>query len=131
MSEQRTPQRQHPIAPTRVFAPVGLQVRTRHEARRFTIALQGDLDLATVAKLRDAIAEACDTDCAEVVLDLTGLTFVDSSGLHAILELHAAASDEDRRLTVVPGPGRVQRALEVAGLGRLLPLADERSHLPG
>ncbi len=124
--QQRERHPTHPRSPSDMAPPADLDVRTADDATRFTITLEGDLDLATVAKLRDAIAEACTSKRPEVTLDLTGLAFLDSSGIHAILELHAAATDEGRQLTVIPGPGRVQRALEVAGLSGLLPLAPAR-----
>lgn len=117
---------QHPRDPRGAVPPANLDVRTTCDAARFTITLEGDLDLATVAKLRDAIADACASPCSDVALDLTRLTFLDSSGIHAILELHAAVNDDGRLLTITPGPGRVQRALEVAGLAGLLPLSRAR-----
>jgi anti-anti-sigma factor len=76
----------------------------------------GDLDLAAIPVFAAACSDA-DTG-APVALDLRGLEFIDSSGLHAIVELHAAIRT---RLAIIPGPPRVHRVFELTGLAALLP----------
>jgi anti-anti-sigma factor len=60
-----------------------------------------------------------------VVLDLSQLTFIDSSAIHVILGLQKRCAQQNVRLVIAPGPRAVQRPFEVLGLTRALPfLAD-------
>jgi anti-anti-sigma factor len=56
-----------------------------------------------------------------VVLDLSQLTFIDSSAIHVILELQKRCAQQNVRLVIAPGPRAVQRPFEVLGLTRALP----------
>jgi anti-anti-sigma factor len=76
-------------------------------------AVAGDVDLASVERLRAALAAAVADDSA--VLDLSGVAYMDSVGVHLLFELARAAEDAGRRLTVVvPGDAPIARLLEVA-----------------
>jgi anti-anti-sigma factor len=89
-------------------------------ADALVLMLHGDLDLASVATFEQAAAEALATGCELLVIDLRELGFVDSSGLRAFLRLQARIGD-GVRLEFVPGPHRVQRVFELAGLTTVLP----------
>lgn len=78
------------------------------------VTLTGELDLATVPQLADALADAPD-GAAVVALDLSELTFMDSSGLHEILAARARLAEADCHLVLVPGCRQVQRIFEIAG----------------
>jgi anti-sigma B factor antagonist len=52
-----------------------------------TVHLAGELDVFTVAQLRDAVHQACDDPPPRLVIDLTDLTFIDIRGLHNVVEL--------------------------------------------
>jgi anti-sigma B factor antagonist len=87
---------------------------------RHTLTLVGELDLSSAVKLEAAITRLCTNGAKEIVLDLHGLSFVDSTGLRVILtsrqlcESHAC----DFSLTRVQVP--VQRLFEQTGLGERL-----------
>jgi anti-sigma B factor antagonist len=80
----------------------------------------GELDLATAPILAAPLTELSGNGHGKVVLDLAGLTFVDSSGMRAIVEARDLAARNRVELEVLPGPRNVQRAFEVAGLEQLL-----------
>jgi anti-anti-sigma factor len=90
--------------------------------RSVTVRLAGELDLATVeafsAKSHDLLAEGFE----HLVLDLRGLTFMDSSGLRAVLQLHHEAGTS-ARLEIIDGPDHVQRLFTITGLRRFLQFA--------
>jgi anti-anti-sigma factor len=56
-----------------------------------------------------------------VVLDLSRLSFIDSTGVHAVTELHKRAEQQRARVVIVPGPRAVQRIFELVGLTEVLP----------
>jgi anti-sigma B factor antagonist len=77
------------------------------------LSLRGELDLSTVPKVEQALRQLETDGTPVVILDLRGLTFLDSSGLRLILDADTRARRDDRRLLVVPGPPEVQRVFQV------------------
>jgi anti-sigma B factor antagonist len=82
----------------------------------------GEVDLATVDDVRRKIDESVAAGCERVVLDLGGVTFMDSNGLH--LALDADARDGGWQLLIIDGPRPVKRIFEVTGLRYRLPFVD-------
>ena len=85
---------------------------TRRQDGSITLALSGELDLSTLDQLETAVDGGLD-GAATVVLDLRELTFLDSSGLRAMLALQAGQREKGGRLVLVRGPRRVHRVLEL------------------
>jgi anti-sigma B factor antagonist len=85
------------------------------ERERVRVAPVGELDLATAPELRATIDELLGAGFDDVVVDLAGVTFLDSSGLHVLLALHAAAELGGYRFRLRPGPPGVQRIFELTG----------------
>jgi len=82
----------------------------------------GELDLATVEELDRAIDEAGPTPL--LVLDLTGLEFLDTSGLRFLLKMQADLAAADSELKLARGSQEVDRLLTVSGFADRLPLED-------
>jgi anti-sigma B factor antagonist len=82
------------------------------------MTLRGELDLATAAQLEHALAEAG----GDVVLDLRGLTFMDSTGVRLLLEAAEARGAELR--IIAPQDGDVRVTIEETGIAPLLPLVE-------
>ena len=80
------------------------------------ITLEGELDLATSPQVEAVLREPCDHGVARRVLDLSGLTFMDSSGLRVVLVADAAGRRDGPALVVVKGPPSVQRVFEITGV---------------
>jgi len=64
------------------------------------------------------------TDARSIILDLSGLTFIDSSGVRLMLKAHARSRADSDRLTLLRGSAGVQRVLDLTGVSDLLPFAD-------
>ena len=92
-------------------------VATAREGPKTVVAFRGELDAATCAQLDSEFAAALDSDCEEIVLDLSELAFLDSSGLRSILRARTHARDAGKRFELVRPGGMAQRALDVSGLG--------------
>jgi anti-sigma B factor antagonist len=88
------------------------------------IVLIGEADLLGAPKIEAALQGACAGEPGLVVVDLKRLTFIDSSGLHALLAGHELCCARGRELRVVPGPENVQRLFELTGMDRALPFID-------
>ncbi|MEA2157106.1 MAG: anti-sigma factor antagonist [Solirubrobacteraceae bacterium] len=88
------------------------------------IALNGELDLATAGALERELLRVEATDAASIVLDLSGLTFMDSTGIRVMLSADARSRADSERLALLRGPFAVQRVFELTGVVDLLPFAD-------
>ena len=75
----------------------------------------GELDLGTVEQFRQALSEA-ESERTDLVIDLRGLTFIDSTGLHELIQARQRREQQGRRLALVRGEAPVQRILTVAKL---------------
>ena len=87
-----------------------------------TIALSGEIDHHAardmMAQLDEAIAERLP---ARLVLDLSGVTFMDSSGIAVLLRARRQMSHTGGAVTVTAIPDQARRVLDAAGVGRLIP----------
>ena len=83
------------------------------------VALTGECDLAARDALTSALASAI-ADAETVIVDLTGLRFLDSSGVHCLITGHHTAQRRGRRRYVVNGHGAVAQLLDLTGVGELL-----------
>ena len=87
-----------------------------------TIALAGELDLNNAGTVQDELDRVETEDALTIVVDLSQLTFIDSSGVQLVLAAHARAA-EGGRLALLRGPASVQRVFEICGVAELLPFA--------
>jgi anti-sigma B factor antagonist len=81
-----------------------------------TIALSGECDLVQQERLRTAIREVLAARPECVVLDLSNLSFIDSTGIQVVIELSRAVARDGLHLVVFPGARQVQRMFELCGL---------------
>lgn len=93
-----------------------------NELRRGLVVLSliGELDIATAGEVEREIALIEQRAHAVLVLDLSALEFIDSSGLRAIMRALHGAREAGRRLVVLPGPEAVQRVFRITMLDRRL-----------
>jgi anti-anti-sigma factor len=105
--------------PTAVQQP--LNVRTAHRQGVYVVAPYGELDLATAPEVQRELERAERSDAAEIVLDLGGLTFIDSTGIRMVLHADARSRMDGNRLRLLPGRDRVHHVFELCGLVDRLP----------
>lgn len=86
-----------------------LLIDVSSEGARVVLRLDGELDLASVPTLEHAVEGAPLDDAAELVLDLRGLEFIDSTGLRAILLQDKRSTERGQTFALVRGPEQVQR----------------------
>jgi anti-sigma B factor antagonist len=86
------------------------------------VAVSGELDLDTMAELNEALAVG--NGFATTVVDLRGVTFIDSSGVSGILAAVRRARDVGERMVCVPGPQPIQRVFQLTGVDTVLEWVD-------
>lgn len=84
------------------------------------VVVSGDLDLHTSERLRQAIDEATAVGADTVLLDLSGVSFVDSTALGVLVQRTKRLEGRGRTLAVVTNDPRTRRVFEVTGLDRVL-----------
>src|SRR6266536_2790941 len=106
--------------------PSGLSISVEHpDDTTAIIAPAGELDIANHGALLEVIAQVTRAELAMLVLDLRGLTFMDSSGLRVLIDTWNELKLGDRRLSIVVEPtGLVRRVLEVSGCDTILPVVE-------
>ncbi len=87
-----------------------------------TVAPRGALDLATSRGLQVRMAELAGENGQEAILDLSGVSFIDSIGLGVVLKAASRFHRQGKRLLIVAPPGPVGRILELAGVSDRLPV---------
>ena len=84
----------------------------------------GEVDLATVGRLREHMYASLESAAEVVVLDLRATTFLDSTGLRLTAEVADRAARSGIEFAIIAGPPAVQRTFEIAGLCARLPFVD-------
>lgn len=104
-----------------------LEVQTQDADGRVTVALRGELDLSTVGKVQDELRRVEASSPSLVVLDLSKLTFLDSTGLRCLVTADERAREQGRRVVLVRGPDPVQRVFSITRLEERLEMVDDAS----
>ena len=102
-----------------------LEVRTDDRNGLVHVALVGELDLSTVAKVQEELRRVEATSPPTLVMDLSKLTFLDSTGLRCIITADERAREEGRRVVIVRGPDPVQRVFAITRLEERLEMVDD------
>jgi anti-anti-sigma factor len=109
----------------RVQGERGLEVVRQVAGTRTTLVLDGDLDVRSAPLVQQAVAAAMREGASEVVLDLHDVSFVDSSGLGALIACHKRTGRESCRLVLRSPSHRVARLLAVTTLDRVLTIESD------
>jgi anti-sigma B factor antagonist len=104
----------------------GLEIEVDWRPGEVTFAVAGEWDLVARARFSALVDDALSWRPAHLVLDLSRLTFIDSSGVEAAVEMHQRAREHDAQLAIVPGPPAVQRPFEICRLTDALPFTSPR-----
>jgi anti-sigma B factor antagonist len=105
--------RHSPQAPDASF-----HVSVTHRDARVLLLLDGEVDISARGRLQAAFADA-QKSATEVVVDVSGVTFMDSTGINALVRARKSAPD-GARLQVVGASGQVRRVLETTGVADLV-----------
>jgi anti-sigma B factor antagonist len=95
---------------------LSVDIKTEHNGDAIIYRLHGSLDLATSPSVRAALLEAADEGKHEIIVDLSELEFLDSTGLGALIGAHRRALEHDGRVRLVVCEGMISRLLTITGL---------------
>jgi anti-sigma B factor antagonist len=90
------------------------------ETGTFVIAVEGEADMATAVKFNECFFSAARSGVRRVIADLTAVSFIDTTMLNALVVGHRRMIRDRGRFAVVCDGPRVERILEITGLGHIL-----------
>jgi anti-sigma B factor antagonist len=109
---------------------VSFAARVEPQGSVMLVAFEGELDMATEAPAREALAVAEATSPGVLVVDLRDLAFMDSTGLKLVLEAELRSRAGGWGFAVVRGDGMVRRLLRVTRLEDRFPVVDDPGQVP-
>jgi anti-anti-sigma factor len=104
-----------------------LDIASEERAGRVHMSLRGELDLSTAGKVDDELERIESSAPRLLVIDLSKLTFLDSTGLRCLVTADQRARDADRRVVLVCGPDPVQRVFAITRLEERLEMVDDEA----
>ncbi len=105
-----------------------LNYETEQRDDTATVRIQGDLDMGGMLRLEQELTRLIERDrVRDLTLDLSDVTFIDSTGLGLIINTDQSARQEGFALHLVPGPREVHRVFEMVGLADVLPFTGSAS----
>jgi anti-sigma B factor antagonist len=93
---------------------------TAPDAHHCELSVIGELDIASTSRFRSALGELMGIGQRDVVVDLSGTEFLDSSGIAVLLWAHHRLEAAGGHLTVLNAAGGVARTLELTGAAKIL-----------
>jgi anti-sigma B factor antagonist len=104
------------------------EVRIEREDQTVVAVLTGEVDMSNAASVRQQIAESVTPDDDTLLVDLSQLSFIDSAGLHALIELGTVLDERRQQLLLcVPHGSTTARAIEIVGLPRAVSVYSDRA----
>jgi anti-sigma B factor antagonist len=104
--------------------PELLSIRRSEEGRGVVLALEGELDAITAPSLAEQLDALAAEACPLLLLELSGLTFVDSAGVSVLVKAKHEAEANGRRLTLRSPTEQVRQVFSVVGLADWLSYDD-------
>lgn len=98
---------------------LSIDLKTENAGGTLVLKLRGSLDLATSPTVRAALTEATEKGHQDLIVDLTQLEFLDSTGLGALIGAHRRAAENGGSLRLIVADGPIARLLNITGLIRI------------
>lgn len=105
-------------------SPGRLEISSAVESGTASIALHGELDLASAPQLEERLRSIEEQRPRRVVVDLGGLAFIDSTGLRLLLQANARSGERECEFVLRPGDESVQRVFHLTGALEVLRFED-------
>lgn len=100
---------------------MGLTINSRELSNGWvSLAVEGEVDLATVEDLQAAIDAVLADSGDHLVVDLTSSTFMDSTGLKALVMSHRKFDDAGRAFAIAVDGGPISRLIDLSGVDKTI-----------
>jgi len=99
-----------------------LQIAVRRNDEYAIVDLSGELDAYTSARFREVMIELIEDGRAKLIVSLTNVEYIDSSGLGALVGGLKRASERNGRIVIICHEPQVRKVFEITGLEKVFPL---------
>jgi anti-sigma B factor antagonist len=99
-----------------------LDVSTEHSGGSCALALTGEVDVYTSPRLKQELGDLVDAGCMDIVIDLNGLTFIDSSGLGVLVSALRRIKERGGTMRLVCTKEAILKIFRITGLDKVFPL---------
>jgi anti-sigma B factor antagonist len=103
---------------------VDLSLSTRAERGRTVVEVTGEIDVYTAPKLRERLAELVDSGRHDIVVDMQGVEFLDSTGLGVLVGGLKRVKQHDGSMNLVCTQERILKIFRITGLTKVFPIHD-------
>lgn len=94
--------------------------REQYSSQGCVVVVRGQIDLCSAAAFRAALAQAVDDGMTELIVDLSGVEFIDSTGLGVLVGLSKRVRQLDGSISIVSPDETIRRVFELGGLTALV-----------
>ena len=101
-----------------------LSLSTRAERGRTVVEVTGEIDVYTAPKLREQLAELVDSGRHDIVVDMQGVEFLDSTGLGVLVGGLKRVKQHDGSMNLVCTQERILKIFRITGLTKVFPIHD-------
>lgn len=109
-----------------MIKPSLFEIQTEWDGEAVRIATKGELDLATSPQLEQEMRAILARGAQQVTIDLSGLTFVDSSGLRVLIMLHERSKEDGWALALLAPSEQARAVFRISGAEEHLPFVDRQ-----
>jgi anti-anti-sigma factor len=108
-----------------MVTPTPFEIKILREGVAARLIVVGEIDLRTCNEIVDAAERLAADGCTELNIDLREVSFMDSSGLRALIAIHKQCAEAGRQLTIVPATEPVMTVFRLTGADTRLPFIDD------
>lgn len=100
------------------------QLRTYEDDGAQIVEISGEVELHSAARVREELRLACETKNARCIVDMTGVPFIDSTGVGVLVGALKLSRQQGGSFAIANPQARVRRVFEITGLMGALPIYD-------
>lgn len=99
-----------------------LEIQSDRRDSSCVVSLQGEVDVYTAPRLKETLIEHIDAGCANIIVDLEGVGFIDSSGLGVLVSGLRHAKEREGTVRLVCTRENVLKIFRITGLDKVFPI---------
>ncbi|SDI21920.1 STAS domain-containing protein [Alteribacillus bidgolensis] len=105
---------------------MNLDIRTEEKDHRNILYVGGEIDAYTASQLREALLPLTEKDGTNVIVDLSGVDYIDSTGLGIFIGALKSSNSNNTTLKLIGLNSRVKRLFSITGLDEVMDIDEER-----
>lgn len=102
-----------------------LEIKTDRSEGVCMVTLDGEVDVYTAPRLKEELVAAIEGGCANVIVDLEAVGFIDSSGLGVLVSALRRARERDGVVRIVCTRESILKIFRITGLDKVFPIFDD------